>query len=238
MRAKKTPTYCCAPVFLLACLLIVFPHLPGGSSAAINPQCPGGGVPPCATPTPPKPRPTPQKRTTPRQTPCVAHPPTRGTGRAHSVDIAIGVKLELVEIPPGNFCMGSANGDKNERPVRKVTIKNGFYMGRYEVTVNEWLAVMGELPSQLQVMKHWNNFYVSKRQPVPTVSWDEAQEFIGRLNALDKSHTYRLPTEAEWEYACRAGTTTPYHFGKTCNGRQANCYGSEPYRTDTQGRYL
>ncbi|HEX8181823.1 MAG TPA: SUMF1/EgtB/PvdO family nonheme iron enzyme [Pyrinomonadaceae bacterium] len=108
--------------------------------------------------------------------------------------------IELVWIPPGSFAMGSANGNSNERPVHEVSIREGFYMGRYEVTQAQWQGLMGSNPSSFK----GTNF------PVEQVSWADAVAFIARLNAQHDGYTYRLPTEAEWEYAARAGTTGDY----------------------------
>jgi formylglycine-generating enzyme required for sulfatase activity len=107
--------------------------------------------------------------------------------------------IELVWIPPGNFIMGTEK-IPNERPAHRVTFREGFYMGKYEVTQAQWQAVMGSNPSHFK----WDNL------PVEQVTWDDAVAFIARLNAQDDGHTYRLPSEAEWEYACRAGTTGDY----------------------------
>jgi formylglycine-generating enzyme required for sulfatase activity len=93
--------------------------------------------------------------------------------------------------------MGSENGRDDEKPVHQVTISKGFLMGRYEVTSAQWKAVMGKDPSN----------YKGDDFPAQFVSWNDAQEFIRRLNLKNNGYTYRLPTEAEWEYACRAGTT-------------------------------
>jgi formylglycine-generating enzyme required for sulfatase activity len=105
--------------------------------------------------------------------------------------------ITLVLIPPGSFMMGSTNGAGNEQPVHKVTIGAPFYLGKYEVTQAQWVALMGHNPSENKGAEH----------PVEQVSWDDVQEFIRKLNALGDGFEYRLPTEAEWEYACRAGTT-------------------------------
>jgi formylglycine-generating enzyme required for sulfatase activity len=107
------------------------------------------------------------------------------------------IGMEFVPIAAGNFSMGSDAGEKDEAPAHRVTISHGFLMGRYEVTAAEWKAVMGEPP---------NNFK-GDRFPVQFVTWDAAQDFVRRLNLTNDGYTYRLPTEAEWEYACRAGTT-------------------------------
>jgi len=110
--------------------------------------------------------------------------------------------LELVRIEPGSFQMGSENGNSNEKPVHGVTIRRGFELGKYEVTQAQWRAVMGKNPS------HFSKG--GDACPVESVSWDDAQAFIGTLNARRDGYTYRLPTEAEWEYAARAGTTGDY----------------------------
>lgn len=108
-----------------------------------------------------------------------------------------GLGIEFVWIPPGSFMMGSEMGVPNERPVHRVTINQGFYMGKYEVTQEQWQAVMGTNPS----------FFKAKNLPVDKVAFDDVIAFVARLNAQNDEYTYRLPSEAEWEYAARAGTT-------------------------------
>lgn len=110
--------------------------------------------------------------------------------------------IEFVLIPPGSFMMGSTNGRDNEKPVHEVTISQAFYMGKYEVTQGQWQTVMGNNPSNFKDC--------GGNCPVEQVSWDDAQNFINKLNASNDGFRYRLPTEAEWEYACRAGTTGDY----------------------------
>ena len=105
--------------------------------------------------------------------------------------------IDFIYIPAGKFMMGSENGSADEKPVHGVTISKGFYMGKYEVTQAQWQAVMGNNPS---------NFKGDNR-PVEQVSWNDAQDFIQALNQKDDGFSYRLPSEAEWEYAYRAGTT-------------------------------
>jgi formylglycine-generating enzyme required for sulfatase activity len=105
--------------------------------------------------------------------------------------------MEFVPIPAGSFPMGSENGRSDEQPVHQVTISKGFLMGRYEVTSAQWKAVMGRDSTNFK----GDDF------PAQFVSWNDAQEFIRRLNQKNGGYAYRLPTEAEWEYACRAGTT-------------------------------
>src|SRR5215470_11663645 len=114
------------------------------------------------------------------------------------------IGMEFVLIPPGTFKMGSDRGDPDERPVHDVTISKQFYMGKYEVTQGQWQAVMGTNPSL---------FPDNPKRPVDQVAWDDAQAFIRKLNAMEGVQLYRLPTEAEWEYAARAGSPRIYGFG-------------------------
>ena len=117
------------------------------------------------------------------------------------------IGMEFVRIPAGEFAMGSPPDEEgrysDEGPVHHVTIENPFYMGRYEVTQEQWRTVMGDNPSRFK----------SDNLPVECVSWDDVQDFIRKLNRKEGTDKYRLPSEAEWEYACRAGTTTRYSFG-------------------------
>jgi formylglycine-generating enzyme required for sulfatase activity len=111
-----------------------------------------------------------------------------------------GMRYELASIPAGTFRMGSNSSDvwPEERPVHTVRISKSFWMGKTEVTQGLWQAVMGSNPSYF---KNGDNY------PVENVSWDDCQSFIQKLNQILGGNTFRLPTEAEWEYACRAGTT-------------------------------
>ena len=130
--------------------------------------------------------------------------------------------MKFAWIPPGSFMMGSPKEEKEREEneiLHKVTLTKGFYMGIYTVTQEEWQAVMGNNPSKFQG---------EKNLPVEMVSWDDCQGFIKKLREKDKKQ-YRLPTEAEWEYACRAGTTTPFHFGETISTDQANFDGGTVY---------
>jgi formylglycine-generating enzyme required for sulfatase activity len=121
------------------------------------------------------------------------------------------IGMEFVLIPAGEFNMGSPSREKRrklwESPVHRVSIKKSFYLGRYPVTQEQWSKVMGNNPSYFRGEKH----------PVENVSWEEAQAFIRKLNVVEntgeKNSVYRLPTEAEWEYAARAETTGSYFFG-------------------------
>jgi formylglycine-generating enzyme required for sulfatase activity len=113
-----------------------------------------------------------------------------------------GIELEMIKIPAGTFTMGSDEYD-GEKPKHQVKLQE-FYLGKYPVTQEQYQAVMGKNPS---------NFKDNPKNPVEQVSWNDAQEFCKKLNQLIAGKDFRLPTEAEWEYACRAGTQTRYYFG-------------------------
>ena len=117
------------------------------------------------------------------------------------------IGMEFVQIPAGEFMMGSSSDEEgrndNEGPVHKVTFEKPYYLEKYEVTQGQWNAVMGSNPS----------CFKGDDLPVENVSWNDAQEFIKKLNEMEGTEIYRLPSEAEWEYACRAGTTSSYFFG-------------------------
>jgi len=128
---------------------------------------------------------------------------TPGPKKEITVDLGGGVKMEMVLIRPGSFMMGSEKGAPDEKPVHKVRITRPFYMGKYEVTQEQWQAVMGTSPSKFKGAKN----------PVEQVSWNDCQDFMKKLSEKVGGGAFRLPTEAEWEYASRAGTTTEYSFG-------------------------
>jgi formylglycine-generating enzyme required for sulfatase activity len=130
-----------------------------------------------------------------------------GTAQAAEKTHTNSIGIEFVLIPSGSFTLGA---DKNveaakdrETPQHRVNISKDFYLGKYEVTQQQWVAVMGSNPCRFNGLSN----------PVEQVSWDDAQEFIRRLNQQEGHNRYRLPTEAEWEYPARAGTTSTYYFG-------------------------
>ena len=157
------------------------------------------------------------------------------TQAGERMELAVnGVKYPFRWCPAGTFLMGSPEREKererDETP-RQVTLTRGFWMLETPVTQAMWAAVMGGKSGAFQE----NNF------PVNCVSWTDCQAYIDKLNALKSAPAgwrFSLPTEAQWEYACRAGTTTPFHFGGTLNGDKANCTGHFPYGTDTKGPSL
>ena len=137
------------------------------------------------------------------------------------------IGMKFVWIPPGTFMMGSPKEEKhrrNDETQHKVTLTKGFYMGVYTVTQQEWQAVMGEN----------NNKYTAVKNLPHVTNWEDCQEFVKKLREKDKK-PYRLPTEAEWEYCCRAGTTTPFYFGETISTNQVNYNGQFPYENQERG---
>jgi formylglycine-generating enzyme required for sulfatase activity len=141
-------------------------------------------------------------------------------------DLGAGVSLEMALIPPGEFLMGSPPEElerqEREGPQHRVTIAQPFFMGQYQVTQAQW-AQVAKMPQVRQKL----DAQPSKKNdlPVKNVSWLDAEEFCLRLSAHTK-RTYRLPSEAEWEYACRAGTSSPFHFGETITTELANYDGN------------
>jgi len=125
-----------------------------------------------------------------------------GVKLEQDIDLGNGVTMTFVLIPAGEFLMGGPGGP-SERPEHRVRIPKPFLIGKYEVTQEQWKSVMGTSPSRDQ----------GTRKPVGNVSWDECHAFLKALNQAHGKMEWRLPTEAEWEYACRAGTSTGFHFG-------------------------
>jgi formylglycine-generating enzyme required for sulfatase activity len=125
-----------------------------------------------------------------------------GPRRTLDVDLGGGVKMQLVAIRPGSFLMGSERS-ADWKPVHEVKFAKPFYMGRHEVTQELWEKVMGANPSHFKCATN----------PVEQVNWDDCQNFLAKLNAKVPGRSFRLPTEAEWEYACRAGSTNDFCYG-------------------------
>ncbi|MFM6054719.1 MAG: formylglycine-generating enzyme family protein, partial [Sphaerospermopsis kisseleviana] len=158
------------------------------------------------------------------------------SARYFTEDLGNGVTLEMVEIPGGTFLMGSpeseAQRDSDEGPQRQVTVPS-FFMGKYPLTQAQYQAIMGDNPSGFK--GYWFNQLTNQR-PVETVSWDDAVNFCERLSQKT-GKTYRLPSEAQWEYACRAGTTTPFYFGESITPDLVNYDGNNPYGSAPKGEY-
>ncbi|MBK1990655.1 formylglycine-generating enzyme family protein [Sphaerospermopsis aphanizomenoides BCCUSP55] len=144
-------------------------------------------------------------------------------------DLGNNITLEMVEIPGGSFNMGSPASEKGrndyESPQHEVNVP-AFAMGKFAVTQEQYQQIMGKNPSNFKGVK----------RPVEQVSWNDAVEFCNQLSQKT-GRTYRLPSEAEWEYACRAGTTTPFHFGDTITSDLANYKGTVTYASEPTGEY-
>ena len=151
-------------------------------------------------------------------------------------ELAPGVKITMVLVPAGEFLMGSAASAaevarlsnmeeakaecfEHEHPQHRVTIREPVWLGKHEVTQAQWEAVTGSNPSEFKGAKN----------PVERVSWNHIQQFLKKVNARRRGAQFRLPTEAQREYACRAGTQTPFHFGETISTSQVNYDGNYPY---------
>lgn len=136
--------------------------------------------------------------------------PKNGSHRTRTIRDSV-TGMELVKVPKGCFQMGSNGSSKNDRPGHKVCITKDFYLGKYEVTQGQWEAIMGNNPSKLKT---------GNDHPVEQVSWYDVQQYIRKLN-VKTGKTYRLPTEAEWEFACRSGGKDQ----EFCGGNHLSTYG-------------
>jgi formylglycine-generating enzyme required for sulfatase activity len=144
--------------------------------------------------------------------------------------------IQLVAIQPGSFDMGSVSGDADEKPVHRVSITRPFWMGKTEVTQAQYRAIVGRNPSRFA------DGADADRRPVENVSWSDAVAFCEAMSKATVSfdgvkYGFRLPTEAEWEYCCRAGTTTDWHVGSGLSSRDANFADSKHERTVAVGSY-
>ncbi|MEM9091203.1 MAG: formylglycine-generating enzyme family protein, partial [Cyanobacteria bacterium P01_F01_bin.53] len=149
------------------------------------------------------------------------------------------IPLQMLLMPEGSFLMGSPK-DERERQDREgpqhTVIVPPFFMGRYPITQTQWRVVATTMPQVKRELKPAPSSFKGDNRPVESVSWYDAVEFCERL-AQKTGRPYRLPSEAEWEYACRAGTTTPFHFGKTITTDVANYYGEATYANGPGGEY-
>jgi sulfatase modifying factor 1 len=142
------------------------------------------------------------------------------------------IGMKFVWVPPGKFLMGSPKAEKGRRDIEvrhTVILTRGFFMGVYLVTQEQWYHVIAPdyaRPAEGFDLSNPSRFQGERKLPVETVSWNDCQVFIEKLQRREKhKRLYRLPTEAEWEYACRAGTTTPFYFGDTISSEEANFSG-------------
>lgn len=158
----------------------------------------------------------------------------------YTEDLGNDITLDLVAIPGGKFLMGSPpdekNGHEDERPQHEVNVPP-FFIGKYCITQAQWraLAKREDLKVERNLTIDPSKFKRDER-PVESLSWYDAVEFCARLSKLTQKE-YRLPTEAEWEYACRAGTTTPFYFGETITGELANYDATNTFADEPTGEY-
>ncbi|MDK2971938.1 MAG: eukaryotic-like serine/threonine-protein kinase [Candidatus Sumerlaeota bacterium] len=176
----------------------------------------------------PLPTPAPTPRPTPMELPAIV-PPSPDI-RRFRVPVAGGVDLFVRELPPGEFLMGSAldeyGRDEDEGPRTTVRFRYPFYLGETEVTLAQWHAVMGGAPNPGE-----------ENLPAADITWEEARLFCEKLSALTNVR-FQLPTEAQWEYACRAATTTPFSYGPILTSEIANIDGREPYLRAAASEFL
>ncbi|MBW4615819.1 MAG: formylglycine-generating enzyme family protein [Desmonostoc vinosum HA7617-LM4] len=149
------------------------------------------------------------------------------------------VSLEMIKIPGGTFTMGVANNEEssndNERPQHQVTIQP-FFIGRYLITQKQWERVATSFPQVQSNLNPKPSYFKGDNHPVESISLNNALEFCARLSQKT-GRNYRLPSEAEWEYACRAGTSTPFHFGETITAELANYNSHTIYNQAPKGNY-
>ena len=157
---------------------------------------------------------------------------TPGRARYYRENLGDGVYLDMVYILGGTFLMGSPASEKKthwsqgkEQPQHQVTVPD-FWLGKYQVRQEQWKAIMADNPARFK----------GENRPVDGVSWDRCQEFCRKLSE-QTGRQYRLPSEAEWEYACRAGTTTPFSCGETITTDLANYHGDRTYAEEEKGQY-
>src|SRR5579872_2993089 len=150
----------------------------------------------------------------------------REAGEKVEIELPANAVMTFAWCPAGSFLMGGTI-HIDEQPIHKVTLTKGFYMGIHPVTQAQWTSVMGTDPSQFK----------GANRPVETVTWYECNEFCAKLSGLLNSQvTVRLPSEAEWEYACRSGTATEYHFGDVINTDLANYDGNYSFNDSPKGK--
>jgi formylglycine-generating enzyme required for sulfatase activity len=154
---------------------------------------------------------------------------TRHSTEQFTEDPGNGIQLDMLIIPAGMFKMGSPlhQGNIEEQPQHFVTIKS-FMMGKFLITQGQWKAVMGKLPPCR---------FKGDHLPVERVSWEDTQKFCQRLSK-QTGRNYHLPSESQWEYACRAGTSTPFSFGETLTSDIANFNGEHIFKREPRGIYF
>ena len=156
--------------------------------------------------------------------------PGTKTGETKTLILPGGATMEMIYVAPGSLMMGSPSsedGRRDDETQHRVTLTKGFWLAKYEVTQAQWQSVMGSNQSK----------FLGGNLPVENVSWDDCQKFIKKINT-QLSCGARLPSEAEWEYACRAGSTTVFSCGNALNHDMANVSMFFPYGTTDKGKKL
>jgi formylglycine-generating enzyme required for sulfatase activity len=172
--------------------------------------------------------------------PLIAGGSQKAAKRTKGDVITNSIGMKLVYIPPGKFLMGSPRSElerSGDELQHEVEITQGFFMGAFHVTQEQYQKIMGTNPSYFSSTGNARDRVAgldTQRFPVENSSWKEAKKFCSQLSAKE-GKTYRLPTEAQWEYACRAGTTTPFYFGATISTDQANYSGDFVYGNGQKG---
>ncbi len=154
---------------------------------------------------------------------------TRHAAEQFTEDLGNGISLEMLVIPSGTFKMGSPHNTSSpdEHPQHFVAIKS-FLLGKFLITQAQWKVILGKLPPCR---------FKGDNLPVDRVSWEDAQTFCQQLSKKAKQK-YELPSETQWEYACRAGTTSPFSFGETITIDVVNFNGEHSFRAEPRGRYI
>jgi formylglycine-generating enzyme required for sulfatase activity len=180
----------------------------------------------------------PQPRPAPATLEATTNAPSPGpvAGSPWTLRLRSNDALEMLPVAAGSFTMGSPSSEPDrgsDEAQHRVRITRPYWLGKYEVTQAQWQAVMGRAPSRVK----------GALRPVENVSWDDAVEFCAKLTNQERAagrlpagYRYTLPTEAEWEYACRAGTTTPFSTGNNLTTYQANYDGNYPYTWHAKGK--
>jgi formylglycine-generating enzyme len=141
------------------------------------------------------------------------------------IKISPSTKMQFLKIPAGCFFMGSDNGFRFEAPAHKVCV-DSFYLGTYEVTQKQWSIFKDQNRSK----------FIGENHPVQRVSWNDAKDYLQRLNSAEKTDRYRLPSEAEWEYAARGGTSTQFYWGDEINNDYVWYFGTSDYQSHPVGQ--
>jgi formylglycine-generating enzyme required for sulfatase activity len=158
----------------------------------------------------------------------------QSTAKTITIILSNDQAITFVQIPDGKFVMGSPeteiDREEDESPQKEISINYWFYLGQKEITQGQWTAVMSDNPSFFKDC--------GEDCPVENISWNDAQEFLEKLNALKTDYKFRLPSESEWEYAARAGTKTANCYGESLDSTKANFDGNHPYNKGVKGRFL